>query len=525
LHGRSRNLGGPALALAASLALLLALAAGCGDDGSAELASAAPPDAPFYAEFALRPEGEQTEAIERFTERVAGIDDPGGAIVAELDDSLADEGVDATYEDDIEPWLGDRGALFVRSFESLDEVAMTPEVAVMIQVTDADAAQEFIDRAAAADSEDGVEERTYGEFDYVLAGEGTAVGLIDDSLLALGPEDAFKVAVDAFEGESLAESEDYGLRTDALGDDLLGFAYLEPGAAIEAAIASEDLDPRSARLLKPLLGGPLSDPLAIGLSATAQTASLDFVSRVDGQEDIATEAALIEGLPAGSWLAVGVPDLGAALEQTLDQLANSGLPGAGSIRKEIRAATGFDLRADSLDWLGDASAFVEGTSVPGFTAGLIGEIDDPEGPRELLERVRAFVERDSGLRSAAPPEGADYGFSLGLPSLGGGAEAGVLGDRLVGVLGGTVARALEPESELGSEPGYEAAVESLGEDVPPGLYVHLPSFFEVAEQGGSAADPDYRAAKPYLDAFESLAAGTTIDDELALTRVTVSLAE
>ena len=55
--------------------------------------------------------------------------------------------------------------------------------------------------------------------------------------------------------------------------------------------------------------------------------------------------------------------------------------------------------------------------------------------------------------------------------------------------------------------------------------MHLPSFFEVAEQGGSAADPDYRAAIPYLDAFESLAAGTRIDDELAVTRVTVSLAE
>lgn len=525
MHGRSRNLWGLALALAASLALLLALVvAGCGDDESGELASAAPPDAPFYAEFALRPEGEQAQAIEEFAERVAGIDDPGAAIVAELDASLADEGVDATYADDIEPWLGDRGALFVRSFEGLDEAAMTPEAAVMIEVTDADAAQEFIGRAAAADSEGDEQERSYGDFDYRLDAEGTAVGLIDD-FLAFGPEDAFKVAVDAFEGESLAESEDYSQRTEALGDDLLAAAYLEPGAAIEAAIASEDVDPQSARLLKPLLGGPLSDPLAIGLSATAQTAGLDFVSMVDGQEDIATDSALIEGLPAGSWLAVGVPDLGAALERTLDQLANSGLPGAGSIRKGVRAATGFDLRADSFGWLGDASAFVEGTSAPGFTAGLIAEISDPEGPRELLEPVQAFAERDSGLRSAGPPEGAEYGFSLGLPGLGGGAEAGVLGDRLVGVFGGTLAQALEPESELGGDPRYRAAVESLGEDFPPGLYVHLPSFFEVAEQGGSATDPDYRAAIPYLDAFESLAAGTRIDDELAVTRVTVSLAE
>ncbi|MGH2987121.1 MAG: DUF3352 domain-containing protein, partial [Solirubrobacterales bacterium] len=223
MHGRSRNLGGRALAVAASLPLLLALvAAGCGGDDSAELASAAPPDAPFYAEFSLRPEGEQADAIDQFAERVAGIDDPGATIVAELDDSLADEGVEATYSDDIEPWLGERGALFVRSFERLDEAAMTPEAAVMIEVTDADAAQDFIDRVAAADADGGAEEeeRTYGDFDYRLGGEETAVGLIDD-MLTVGPEDAFKVAVDAYEGESLAESEDYAQRTEALGDDLL----------------------------------------------------------------------------------------------------------------------------------------------------------------------------------------------------------------------------------------------------------------------------------------------------------------
>ena len=229
--------------------------------------------------------------------------------------------------------------------------------------------------------------------------------------------------------------------------------------------------------------------------------------------------------PAGSWFAVGAPEAGDALARFLDQLANGGLPGAGSIRKAVREATGFDPRPGSLDWLGDASAFVEGTSAPGFTAGLIAEITDPTGPRKLLERVQTLAERDSGLRSAAPPEGADYGFSLGVPSLGGGAEAGVIDDHLVAVLGGTVAQALDPESELGDDPRSQEAVEALGDDFPPARFVHLPSFFEVAEQGGSAADPDYRAALPYLEAFESLAAGSGVDDELALTRVIVSLAD
>jgi hypothetical protein len=522
LHGGSSNLGGRALALVISLAVVAALAlAGCGNDDDADPATLAPPDAPLYAEVTLRPEGEQADAIESFAERVGGIDDPAAAIEAELDAALGDDGLDATYADDIEPWLGDRGALFVRSFEGLEADGMVPEAAVLVEVTDTDAAGEFVDLALAAEPAGEVEERSYRGFAYRLD-EGTAVGLIGD-FLAFGPEDAFKVAVDASEGESLAESEDYTRQTEALADGLLASAYLEPGAAIEAALASEDLDPAGARLLEPLLAGPLSEPMALGLTATPEAASLDLVSTLDGDEDASTDSSLIESLPAGSWFAVGAPDVGAALGRVLDEVANAGLPGAASIRREIRDATGLDLRGDSLRWLGDASAFVEGVSAPGFTAGLIAEISDPDAPRKLLERAQALAERDSGFRSAAPPEGADYGFSLGVPSLGGGAEAGVLGDRLVAVLGGTAAQALDPESELGDDPGYRTAAESLGEGFPAGLYLDLPTFLEVAEQGGSAADPDFQAARPYLEAFESLVAGSRVDDGLVVTRLTVSL--
>jgi Protein of unknown function (DUF3352) len=522
LHGRAGKTGG-ALALAASIALAIAA---CGDGDGAELASLAPPDAPFYAEVALRPGDEQAETIEAYAERVAGFEDPAAAIIAELDASLADGDIDATYSEDIEPWLGERGALFVRSFERSSAFAMTPDVALMAEVDDPGAAQEFIDLVAAGNTEGSMDEHSYGGVDYRLDDVGTAIGLIDD-ILTVGPEDAFKVAVDAADGESLAESEEFTQRTEALGDgdDLLATAYLEPGAAIEAAFASEDVNQSDARLLKPLLDGPLSDPLAIGLSATPAAARLDLVSKLEGEEDIATDASLIERLPGGSWFAVGAPDLGAALERALDQLANGGLPGARSIRETIRDATGFDLRADSFDWLGDAAAFVEGTSAPGFTAGLITETTDPRGPRKLLERAQDSAERESGLRSAAPPDGADHGFSLGLPGLGGGAEAGLIGGRLVAVAGGTVAEALEPHTRLGDDPGYEATVESLGEEFPPGLYVRLESFFEVAEQGGSASDPAYQAAIPYLEAFESLAAGTRVEDGLALTRLTVSLVD
>jgi hypothetical protein len=202
----------------------------------------------------------------------------------------------------------------------------------------------------------------------------------------------------------------------------------------------------------------------------------------------------------------------------------SGLPGAGEIERQVRRATGLDLNDDVFGWLGDAAAFVEGTAAPGFSAGLIAETSDPEAPRQALEALQRLAERDSGLRSSGPPEGAEYGFSIGVPGIGGGAEAGVIGDELVAVLGATADQALNPSESLGDNPEFQDAISSFGEDFAPGLYVSLPEFFEVAEMG-SDGDVDYDALRPYLDGFATLIAGSRIEDGLAQARATVSLAD
>ena len=83
-----------------------ALAAGCGSDdgvGSEGLASFTPPDVPVYVEGVLRPEGDQVEAVESFAERIGGVADPGAELIALIDQSLSDDGLDATYSEDIEP--------------------------------------------------------------------------------------------------------------------------------------------------------------------------------------------------------------------------------------------------------------------------------------------------------------------------------------------------------------------------------------------------------------------------------------
>ena len=515
-------LGAPRHRFLALLPVIAALIGGCGSDesSSAGLASLAPPDAPLFIQGVIRPDGEQAEAIDSFAERVGQTDDPGADVIAAVDELFASNGVDITYSDDIEPWLGEHGAVFVSSFKP--QASGTPDFAAMVEVTDADAARSFLQRLLDQDPAPD-QKRTYQDTQYFSSGGGFAAGVINDQALVIGTETAFKVAVDSAAGESLSESEEYTDRIDALPDDTLATAFFEPASAIEATIASEGLHSVRGQALEPLLGGPLSQPVAASLSATPDGASLDISAMVDSGSSLGTESSLLAELPGGSWFAIAVPDLGETLARGFDQLASSGLPGAGELQRRLHAATGLDLSDDVFSWLGDAAAFVQGTGVPGFSAGLIAETTDPEAPRALLEAGRRLAERESGLRSSGPPEGADYGFSIGLPGVGGGAEAGVVGDELVAVVGATASQALEPDETLGDNEDFQSAVDRLGDDYAPSLYIDLPSFFTVAA-AGSDGDIDYETLRPYLDAFANLIAGSNVDGQLVHSRLTVSLA-
>jgi hypothetical protein len=502
------------------------LVSGCGggdDVPSGGLASLAPPDAPLFAEAAIRPDAGQAAAINSFAERIGGIPDPGGEVAAQIDAFLSANQSDANYADDIEPWLGGHGAVFVSSFKGSDSSTSAPDFAATVEVTDADAARAFLQRVVEQDPAT-EEKRTYEGTEYYASAAGQAAGVIDDYALAIGTETGLKVAVDASQGESLAESPEYTDRVDALPDGALASVFFEPASLIEAGITSNGLDPAQAQMIGPILDGPLSQPIAATLTATPDAASVDVAAMIDANASLSTESSLLTDLPGGSWFAIALPELGTTLSHSLDQLSSSGLPGAGEIERQVRAATGLELSADVFSWLGDAAAFVKGTGAPGFTAGLIAQTSGPQAPRALLDALEKLAEKNSDLGASSAPEGTDYGFSIGLPGISGGAEAGVVGDMFVAVAGATVKLALEPSERLGDDPAFQAAISSLGDDVSPALYVDLPSFFQVAEQG-SAGSVDYAAVRPYLDAFASLVAGSRVDGDLALTRFTVLLGD
>src|SRR5688572_27185718 len=106
----------PGLAVLAALALAGCDVGGDGGDGG-DPATIAPADAALYADAVVRPEGDQKERANAFLSKALDDDDPGARIERLIDRGFKDSGEDATFADDIEPWLGERAAVFVTGYE------------------------------------------------------------------------------------------------------------------------------------------------------------------------------------------------------------------------------------------------------------------------------------------------------------------------------------------------------------------------------------------------------------------------
>ena len=175
------------LALAAAVLAISLFVAACGSSDSDDSADAgpdpitlAPADVPFYAQMVVRPEGDLKDDLNSAVGKLTGDDDPGAQIIDEINSSLAED-TDLTYEDDIEPWLGSRAGVFVSGFQFDTE---EPDVALVVATTDTDAAQGFVD-ASIEESGDSTSDETYEGVSYKLdSDDGTAIGIVDDFLVA-----------------------------------------------------------------------------------------------------------------------------------------------------------------------------------------------------------------------------------------------------------------------------------------------------------------------------------------------------
>lgn len=486
LHGQLRGsrplptvrgaLWGRLIRAAALVAILLA--AGCGGSGESggpgDPAGAVPADAAVYVELVVRPSGSVREDALAAASKVLSTDEPEARIRALVERFVKD----VDYARDIEPWLGERAALW-------SEPSGQEAPVVVLATTDADAARESL-AAGLARAGHEVSERSYRGREYLLGESGGAAGVVDSFVIA-GREAQFKRSVDAVEGSSLAESDSYAEVVDDLPEERLGVFWADSAALFELAFRDEPLSSVvPTEELPPVAGAFLADGSRLAVEA-----------RVPG--GIAARGTpLIGELPGDSWLAFAAADVGSSVRDGLDRFA--GALGGVAIRGQVLRETGLDLDRDLLDWIGDAGVFVRGTSPGAIDGGIVIRPTDMARAEDAFGRIVGAVAQAGG--AAAEPieiEGADQAFAFEASP-----ERMVLArgsERVVLAVGEAAAEAaLGTGDTLGETDVYAEGEELVG--MEPTLLVAVPGLLSVVDD----------EARRHLEPFSVIAAGAEEDE-------------
>jgi hypothetical protein len=464
-----------------AVAALFAACGGGGAGGEGDPATAVPADALFYAEVVVRPEGSLRDGARDAAGKVLLTEDPEGELREQLE--VAFEVEDFDYDRDVEPWLGERAGFWMRSDES---------AVLLLAATDTEEARASLERSVERGAE-----RSYRDTEYVVDDGGLAVGIVGD-FAAAGPEAGYKRTIDAFEGDSLAEADEYADAVDALEDERLAHFWADMAGLLEQSSTDE------LPALVPLDRIP---PIAGSFSADGSRLSAEVRMRGGDLEPLLAGGStpLLQELPGDSWFAMGAADAGEAVRDTVERLA--GAIGGLALRREVRRELGLDLERDLLDWIGHAAVFVRGSPPEG---GVVIQPSDEDRAADAFGRIVGAIQLHARVRAQpVSVTGADQAFEFAGRPL-------VLarGARLV-VLATTRAAAeaaLGSDDRLGETDLYEEAQELVG--MEPGALLSMPEVIEHV---------DDEAAKPYLEVFTVIAAATTVDGDDAIGRFAAGL--
>ncbi len=404
---------------AAALAVAFAFA-GCGDSDDSEVlsgpSSVMPADTPVYVEAIIRPEGETADNVDALLAEVGEIGilgsvaDPGDLIVGQLESQAAAAGVDFSYAEDVEPWLGESLGLAVSAPSGEEDSFIAA-----LETTDEAAARESLDSLLA---EDGVtyEDGEYEGVSYISApGDSYRVGVFGGHVVLAPPAD-FEAAVDASEGDSLASGDKLQDSLAQLEDDSLATVFVDLGQ-LEGFVSSpedaEELE-QAAEVVPEIFDGAIA--VSAGVSAADQI-YLDYSTPlIDGQPESGASP-LLESAAGDAIGALAIEDLGAfgppiadlferAAEAgaDLEDFPEEGIAGA----FEEQTGVSFD---DATAAIGDGSLWVRGDVPDGIE--VAGEIEatDPEVAADLIGAIEQEIEDEGSAELGPPVGGSDVGFS------------------------------------------------------------------------------------------------------------------
>jgi hypothetical protein len=505
-----------------AVAAVLAFA-GCGGGGSSsDPAGLAPPKSPLFVEVAVQPQGNVKSNLESLAKEVAGIDDLGGLIVSKLESSASGPGNEVDFGKEVQPWLGEKAGIFFQRYDGNDFTGY----GVAVQTTDAEAAQSFIDKQAKSGDEP-VKDASYEGVDYkVQSSDGTSIGMVGDFLVVAEDEQAFKAAVDASKGESLADADAYTNAVDAAPSGSLGDVYVDVGALIQQA--GGNVDPQALQALKSAGIDPTEATALASVVPGSDQIEIDVSSDLGGESAPSGAASsLLGSMPAGSFAAFAVSGFDDQLKEAVDSLDAEGVPGTippHQLKKGLKQL-GFDLEGIAAS-LEDAAVFAVGNDESSLGGALVLTAKGSEASDAVAKAVtvlRGFHVGGVTVLGAKVSGFAIHSAELGRKPL----VVAAKGDRVAigyGLPATLQGLSAESSQTLSDSPSYREAVAALG-STPISGFVDGPAALRLAESLVPSSEQGFQEAKPYLAKVSYIAIGSGSSGDLATAKLIVGVSK
>lgn len=486
-------------------------------------AEALPASTVGYVSLDLDPAGRQKlearETLAKFPALDGQIDtDSESGLRASLFERLEDAGAcpDIDWEEDVDPWLGDRFAAAAVDLGKRDDespLGVTP--VVVVQVTDvagADAGLEALLDCATDEMDSGSPEFDDPDDPDSTDDEQPAYGWsVEDGWAVLAESgDLARAVTDAADEAPLSDDDDFRRWTDAAGDHGVLTAYASPDAGpLLAEAASESMGGSSScaaesfdegydgeyepcddtgsgsdpaqeaveRYLEDFEGAGLQVRFADGGLEVEAASSTDLLAasgygvlaRSDGGDDV------VASLPDDTAAAFGIGFEPGWFEATIDSysMLTGDMVDLDGLLEEFEDQTGLSLPEDAEALFGDSAAVAVG---PGFsTDAEVSDIEvavkiqgDPDRIAEVLEKLED-----------TPEAAEELGEILDHDSEGGHVVIGPSSGYREDLLG---------QGDLGSSDKYEGVVPESGR-ASTVLYVDVDAFDDLLEDS-SDVDPE-----------------------------------
>jgi hypothetical protein len=516
----------PKLLLVSLAAVLVAalVVAGCGGGsggGGGEPAGVVPKKAPVYLEANLKPDGQTSEALNEVAQTVLGIDNVGEFVAEELENAALGEGEKLNFEEEIEPWLGEKAGLYLAGYDGNDFHG----VGIALETTDSGEAEEFIEERVEKNDEGAEQGEFEGHKFYEEPDDESLLGMIGDYIVFGETKSDFEEMVEAFEGEGLNESPKFKEAMDNAPDEGIGNVYVDIGGLIEetksvlppeteAFFDLVQIDPKKATAVATVI--PRSEQLEIDVSS-------NLGKSLTGTGDA---SAALEALPATAVLGFASSEFGQSFSEGLESFSEEGVPGQiepGELGAAFEAM-GIDVKTLGQSF-GDLAGFVEGSSEGSLSGAIVVETKDAAEARNMVANIGLLL-RATKAPGVTAISGNVSGFSVRVHDLGPKPlVVGAAGEKIVIAYGPqAAAQALRSQTKtLGTTAGFEAGKSALG-STPMSAFVDGGPMLKLVE---ALLSPEEQAkiadAKPYLRKIDYLAIGSEAEGDTTSAKVVVGL--